>query len=231
MKKLQLYPEFAADYYVMNEGSLYRKLANGELFKVTTSDRSRLVTTFCGEVYKALDIAYLLYYGYFPKRKTLALDGDQYNLSLDNVVAARTKRYRFSPMNLPQGITHNLNKLMFPNHTACYNDWLLIVTHRYRTEMRLILAEDAREIEIVKANAGSRPKPSFFPTCYEDKLVKRVEKPPKPSKKHVWSGRDWVLVPSAINVADDYKVRACRIMEGCSVFEYDSALQQVVAKG
>lgn len=229
MKKLQLYPEFVSDYYVMDEGALYRKLANGELFKVTTSDRSRLVTTFCGETYKALDIAYFLYYGYWPKRTTICLDGDIYNLRPENVIAARTKRYRFVPVHSLQGVSHSLTKNTFKTLAECYNDWHLIVQHRYRTEMRIILAEDAREIELVKANSGHREKPSFFPTCYKDKLAK--PKPARPSKKHVWSGKDWVIVPPAINVADDYKVRAGRVLEGYSVFAYDVDLQQVVVRG
>lgn len=235
MKKLAMYPELAADYYQIIGSDLYRKLANGGLFKVQTHDRSRLVTTFAGEVYRALDIAWVLHQGYWTKRKVISLNGDPFDMSLQNVVAVRNKVYRCYIIQHLKHFTHGLSKNTFATNAEAYADWSSTVQHIYRTEMPIILREEAWEREIVASNKLHRARPADFPAhCLseQEKFARSPKnRPARPSKKHVWSGKDWVIVPKPINVADDYKVRAARIMEGYSVFEYDASIQQVVVRG
>lgn len=230
MKKLAIYPEFAKDYFEILGKDLFRRLANGNLKKITLIDRTRLVLNFAGEIYTALEIAYILHYGYFPKRTIITINGDPFDLSLHNVAALRGKKYRCCVRQFNGYFMHGLSKTQFTTNAAAYQDWCSVTQHIYRSEMPLVLKEDAFERQLLLENIG-RPRPSDFPAYYMVKTRRRAIKPPRPSKEHVWSGKEWVIVPKAINVADDYKVRAQRVLEGYTKFKYDENLQQVVVAG
>lgn len=227
MRKLEQYAEFTADYFLINEGRLFRKLANGGIKEITTLDRDRLLVQFAGELYRALDIAWVLHHGYFPRREIISLDGDPQNMHVTNVVPVRTRRHRFYALSVLGGFTHKLSKSKFPTEAACAEDWRLCVNHMYRSELNIVLTEDAEDLAILKALIG-RPKPANFPPTAKPRL-RRAIKGSRPSLDHVWhkATQQWVKVPPACCVADDIQVRAGYVLQGFSEFAYDSATNSV----
>ena len=230
MLKLAQFPQFAPDYYELIDGKLFRKQVNGKLKQVTLLDRERLICNFAGEIYRAVDIAWMLIYGIFPTCNVICLDGDPLNLTPENLVPVRTVRHRCHPLQYPNGWKHKLSEQFFGSVTTCASDWLVCAQSAYRSDRVLIVREEAKKLELLRANSADIPRPAFFPKPFVPKRrISRAAKGARPSLDHVWhkDTEQWVKVPPACCTADDIQVRAGYVLQGFSEFAYDLASNRV----
>lgn len=226
--KYNLAPELVPQLFVY-ESMLYRRLANGRLRELNTLNGGRLVAVVGGERIDAADIVWCLHYGNWPKYPLAILSGDPLDVHIGCLWPARVRmlRLRLSEENGQFG--HPLSNRMFPTAEEATLDWRKLAAHYYRRDLDYVRAEEAQERNLRKSTL--LVKPELAPkTNSRPARQARPVKPMVPADRDChWYADQWVPVPLAAHVSDDWQVRCQQVLAGKTRFEFDPVTQTTVA--
>ncbi len=219
-----LNPEMVKTHFVVQNGLLYRRLKGGAFRRINTVRDGRLQALHEGQVLYGPDLAWVLYYGTPPMFPVFTLDGDPLNLSQENVVAGRIRRLRFRFKDGRNGFTHSLSpRVPFRTLIECKDDWIAQARRYYAADHATV-----RQLEddLMRERPVQRYEPAARPVRGPGREATGRPKPPQwvAGMRHYWIGEQWVRVPDACHVADDYRVRCLLCLRGAVRFAYDEAL-------
>lgn len=233
--------KIALDNFLVLEHKLYRKMATGDLRRVTTVDNAappveavviscnigKLVVQIDGRRLRAADIAWTLHYGNWPTLPLFIADGDPHNMAKENLLAIRGQAYRPRIRVAPGGFVHNMARKLFSSPELAREDWRRCVAEMYRHEQpHVLFAEEVQR----KQAAPIVLAPVRAPRARVAPNPDKPRRPPPVAGKewHYWQG-EWVSVPVACHVADDYMVRIRAVLAGAKSFVYDDEAGRVLA--
>ncbi|MFA9216826.1 MAG: hypothetical protein ACEQSK_06940 [Sphingomonadaceae bacterium] len=228
---MQTSPRLPAQYvkhYFSFDTELYRILANGGIKAVRSLEGGRLSLLFEGERIQAVDIVWALRYGSWPKFPLVQVDGDPFNLSIDNIMPARIKHLRYRPTKSGGLLYHGLREKHFGGFQTtkdCRRNWTAHALEIYRQDLPYVLELEAQERALRRA---APPLPSTpVPKVVTARMARERSSIPKPVRPPNVPGMEWHYVvnqwqsiPVAVHVSDDWKVRMRRYQAGAVRFEY-----------
>lgn len=213
-------------HFVLEGSKLYRKLADGSVKQLKSLDGTKVVTLFNSHRLIGADIAWCLLYGNWPQFPLVLLGADPLDFTPTNIYPARTRRLRY--MHSQKGALHyhSLSRLPFVSEERCRADWEDTAREFYKKDLPYVLrleeaerglrasyVDDLREVQKVvplpvAAVRGKRPRQL---AGYE----------------WHWNAGEWIAVPEACHVSDDYMVRIRRQRAGAVRHEFQPLHQEV----
>jgi hypothetical protein len=235
MKNLDavLAPEEIHKHFVLEGSRLYRKLATGAVTQLKSMDGNLVVTIFNKQRLRGVDIAWCLIYGNWPRYPIVQLRDDPLNFAPNNLFPARLRALRY--VQKPRGnlFVHSLSSLSHSSPERCRAHWEECAAEVYKKDLPYVLRVEEYErglrAEYLRSMAQVRvPEPPKM-----DPKMKAAMKPSRPTAKpgrewHWWDNQ-WVDVPVACHVADDYRRRVVATLAGATWFQFDPEIQQVRA--
>ena len=227
-------PEDVDKYFVLEGSRLYRKLATGAVTQLKSMDHNFVVTLFKNHRLRGVDIAWCLIYGNWPRFPIVQIRDDPLNFSRDNLYPARLRSLRYVQTQRGSLFYHSLSSL--PHRTAerCRADWEERAVEIYTKDLPYVLKTEEFErtlrAQYVREMAALKKTPA--PVEIDPKVF-RAMRPARPAAKpgrewHWWDGQ-WVDVPVACHVADDYRIRIAATQAGATWFQYSPDLGRVLA--
>jgi hypothetical protein len=202
--------------YFTHSGTLvYKILADGTLGELSTLDGGVLSVRIKGQRVLAMDIAWALHFGNWPKFPLVQLSTDPFDCRvLENIFPARLKRLRYRQTIKDGKFCHPLARLGFTSAQHCRADWTAAARAIYMGDVDNVLTIEAKERELRAAAGLVDEVPMSRKRQRLTQRMQRVNLGPKPSKprapegqEYHWFKGEWRLVPVACHVADDYVCR------------------------
>jgi hypothetical protein len=222
-------PEEVHKHFALEGSRLYRKLATGQGTQLKSRDGNYVVTLFKGHRMLGVDIAWCLIHGNWPMFPIAQISADPLDFSEGNLFPARHRRLRYVQRFKAGMYFHPLSQFAYSKPEMCRADWEERAKDIYRKDLAYVLRLEAtqreqREIYLRETRAIRRPE------------VVRPAKEPRPSRPYAvhgmewhWYGGEWISVPVACHVADDYRRRIQAWQAGARVFAFDPESRQVHA--
>lgn len=227
-------PELVPRFFA-HEITIYRRRADGSCKRLSAVNSGRLVAVFDHERIDGADIAWCLRYGNWPKFPLVILDGDPFNLQIENLFPARLKKLRYVQYEDGGKFTHPLSKVVFRNARDCRIDWIEKARDHYTKDLGYVLQLEADERELrKKANAPTpgrldweaRQRASAAARTARlrkgaETAVPRTKRPPVvPGMVWHYYKKSWISVPPAVHVSDDVRNRCAAWLKGAVRAEY-----------
>lgn len=239
-----LTPEDVPLHFQLIGSRLYRKHVDGTLRQLKSMDGLKVVTLFRTARILAVDIAWCLHRGNWPMFPIVQIGDDPLDFSENNLYAARTRQLRYRIMPNERGFSHNLASGYFRTVQECRASWESCARSFYAGDQAMIysLEADQRRLRAqYLADMAALKKSNIHNPDPMPAVRKRPErpfkgpahaKPPKPraipGREWHWYMGEWVDVPEAVHVADDYRVRIQKWKLGARRFEFCPARQMVL---
>lgn len=226
--------EEAHKYFVLEGSRLYRKLASGAVQALKSMDGKQVVTLFKSHRLRAVDIAWCLIYGNWPSFPIVQLNDNPHDFSQGNLYPARTRRLRYEQRQRGALFVHPLSSLSHATPERCRKHWEELAADFYVKDLTYVLKLEEFERGLrLKALQEMRAVQVPVPSHKEDPKWKAVQKPSRPpaipGREWHWVRDEWVNIPVACHVADDYRVRIAATLGGATWFQFDPEIQQVRA--
>lgn len=186
--------------FLVDGGRLYRKRWDGTVRQVQTVEDGRLVTVLKGRKYYGPDLAWACHYRVVPMFPVVTIDTDPFNLSVENLGAARVRRLVCRIRSVKGGYLHPLSTLPFRTYDEAKQDWV--------SRARAIYADDLPYV-LQLQGPGMPQAPSEAVVRARLRVVHTRKRPPDvPGMKWYWYREQWVSLPPAVHQSDDWQVRA-----------------------
>lgn len=225
----RLAPERVPELFA-HECMVYRRLADGTLKELSAMSGGRLVTLCEGETILATDIAWCLHYENWPKFHLTLLDGNPYNLRLDNIMPVRLGQLRYRETEVKGGYQHSLSDAVFNSSAVCRRNWADFAREHYSKDLPYVLRLEAEERQLRRESIMPPAKPARakpVKRAAAPKQVERLRKPPtRPGEVWHWYNQAWLSVPEPVHVSDDYRERCRKVLLGAVRFEYRPDYQE-----
>lgn len=221
-------------HFVLEGSRLYRKLASGAVQSLKSMDGKLVVTLFKSQRLRAVDIAWCLIYGNWPSFPIVQLRDDPFDFSQGNLFPARTRRLRCEQRQRGNLYVHPLSSLSHLTPERCRKHWEEMAADFYGKDLAYVLKleqfeRDLRHKALLETKAIQIP----VPVHREDPRWKAAYKPSRPpaiaGREWHWVKDQWIDIPVACHVADDYRVRIAATLAGATWFQFDPEIQQVRA--
>ncbi len=224
--------------FVVSEGQLLKKLANGHVKELTTMDGNDLIVRIDGKTLRAADIAWALIYGNWPKWRIVTLDDPRYFV-VGNLFPSRIRRYRAMVRAAGERFKHSLSGYStYSTRDLAERDWAMRVRVIYEKDLPYCLQVEANERIMYHASMPVRMQAPLPPI--EEKIARRKRAPNKnprvdrttkpedvPGKKWYWLRGEWVLANRAIHVADDWMARCYAAKAGLHNARFNTETERV----
>lgn len=233
-------PEYVLEHFTVDNRMIYRRLASGAYTAVKSLQGGQLGVRVFGEWLKAMDIAWCLYYGNWPSFMLTLLDGDPYNLDIENIMPVRTRQLRCRLIHDGRGWTHNFSKVPFATEGQARKSWATYAREYYTKDLAYVVELERLDRERRLATLAAQPKlrpelPKHKPRGKPFGAGQPVPgaKPKKPEKIEGrvwhWVKTEWVSLPESCHVADDWHERLRKQKLGAVRFEFQPEYQEVWA--
>lgn len=223
-------------HFHLADGRLYRLYDSGEK-EITSYSKGRLVHTFDGQPCYAAEIAWALIYKVLPKYPVLVIDGDETNLTAENLAPVISKHWRFRltkfQLDAGKAYKHPLSPQLFSspelarvNWNACVRLAVAADKERVLLEQGQELAERGEPVPVERKEVRAKREPAVS-------KLRRDGRPRKPAagpgQVAVWWQDAWLIVPEAVHPSDDLHVRCAAVLAGATGFVFDAEKQMTVA--
>lgn len=225
--------EDVKEHFVLEGSRLYRKFSDGAARQLASRDASKVVCMFRGARLLGVDIAWCLLYGNWPVFPIVQIKSDPYDFSAENLFPARLRQLRYCQTPAAHLWRHNLTSLTFKTPGLCRADWEERARDFYVKDLHYVQSIEANErklraeyiADLVEANKNI-PKPRM-----RREKAAPTAKPKKPTavagREWHYNAGEWISVPVACHVADDYMVRIRRQRAGAVRHEFQPAYGEV----
>lgn len=223
-------------HFHLADGRLYRLYDSGEK-EITTYAKGRLVHTFAGQPCYAAEIAWALIYSVLPKYPVLVIDGDETNLTAENLAPVVSKHWRFrlTKRKLDHGVAykHPLSETLHSTVDLAHADWVSCVRREVAEDKERVLQGQSQELMDRGLPVPVYRKP---PPVRREKPLPKLRRDGRPRKPvagagsvAVWWDGAWLIVPEAVHPSDDLHVRCAAVLAGATGFVFDAEKQITVA--
>lgn len=213
-------------HFVLEGSRLYRKLASGAATQLKSLDGNQVVTAFNSHRLRGVDIAWCLIYGNWPHFPIVQLRGDAHNFDRHNLYPARTKRLRYTETRRGRLFVHPLSSIGHVSSSMCRGHWEDLAHDYYVKDMPYVLQVE-EQLRAVRAQTVDPRGSAAGAGTLAERPVKLSRPPAVAGREWHWVKAEWISVPVACHVADDYRVRVQKQALGAVRFEYDPAVRMV----
>lgn len=212
------------NYFAVSGPTIYKILADGSLSELRTLDGGKLSVRVKGQRVLAIDIAWALQYGNWPKFPLVQVSADPFDCRvLENVFPARLRRLRYRQLFKDGKFYHPLSKLGLTTPEQCRTSWTAHARSIYMDDVDHVLAIEAEERKLRAAAGLVDEVPVSAKRQRMTERRQQVHTGPKPARprapegqEYHWFRGEWRLVPVAVHVADDYVIRIRAFEQGAT---------------
>lgn len=193
-------------------GILYKKSIDKTLRKVLSIENGNLRVIIDGKKRFGPEIAWNLHYGYWPDFHVILRDDNHLNLSIDNLIPV--KNLKRCVIRVFSGkFMHNLCfNQSFETENLCRQHWRICALEYYDSQSSNITVE-LRVSEVFDVDLPEKPE-----------KVPQTKKPCKvQGKTWHWYKSQWLCIPKAVHVSDDFMRRCDAVLTGKAGFYFDES--------
>lgn len=217
-------------HFVLEGSRLYRKLATGAVSQLKSLDGRMVVTMFKNQRLRGVDIAWCLIHGNWPKFPIAQLRDNPLDFSENNLYPARFRVFRYIEKHVGNLYYHPLSTLGHGTPERCRRNWEELAREEYVKDMPYVLRLEESERQLRLQYLRDMAKVHIeVPGNSHRRLPKPARPAAKPGREWHWWDGQWVDVPVACHVADDYRLRIIATQAGATWFQYSPDLGRVLA--